>query len=94
MPPEKKLTLSNQEQSRTTLDAATTLAENITKTKTAFNVADASGLTEKTYVDLNGEEIFITKITGNIDLTSREVKMELPLLDSLSRRRNLYYQCC
>ena len=46
-------------------DAATTLAEDITKTKTAFNVADASGLTEKTYVDLNGEEIFITKITGN-----------------------------
>ena len=46
-------------------DAATTLAEDITKAKTAFNVADASGLTEKTYVDLNGEEIFITKITGN-----------------------------
>ena len=46
-------------------NAATTLAENITKAKTAFNVADASGLTEKTYVDLNGEEIFITKITGN-----------------------------
>jgi len=46
-------------------DAATTLAEDITKTKTAFNVADASGLTANTYVDLNGEEIYITKITGN-----------------------------
>ena len=46
-------------------NAATTLAENISKTKTAFDVADASGLTANTYVDLNGEEIFITKITGN-----------------------------
>lgn len=46
-------------------NAATTLAEDITKAKTAFNVADASGLTANTYVDLNGEEIFITKITGN-----------------------------
>ena len=46
-------------------NAATTLAEDITRAKTSFNVVDASGLTENTYVDLNGEEIFITKITGN-----------------------------
>ena len=46
-------------------EAATTLAEDITKTKTVFNVADASGLTASTYADLNGEEIYITKITGN-----------------------------
>ena len=46
-------------------DAATTLAEDITRAKTSFNVVDASGLTENTYVDLNGEEIFITKITSN-----------------------------
>ena len=46
-------------------NATTTLAEDITKAKTSFNVVDASGLTENTYVDLNGEEIFITKITSN-----------------------------
>ena len=46
-------------------NAATTLAEDITRAKTSFNVVDASGLTENTYVDLNGEEIFITKITSN-----------------------------
>ena len=46
-------------------DAATTLAEDISKTKTAFDVVDASGLTVNTYADLNGEEIYITKITGN-----------------------------
>ena len=46
-------------------NAVTTLAEDITRAKTSFNVVDASGLTENTYVDLNGEEIFITKITSN-----------------------------
>lgn len=46
-------------------NATTTLAEDITRAKTSFNVVDASGLTENTYVDLNGEEIFITKIAGN-----------------------------
>jgi len=46
-------------------NATTTLAEDITKAKISFNVVDASGLTENTYVDLNGEEIFITKITSN-----------------------------
>ena len=46
-------------------NAATTLAEDITRAKTSFNVVDASGLTENTYVDLNGEEIYITKIANN-----------------------------
>ena len=46
-------------------DATTTLAVDITKTKTVFDVADASGLTANTYIDLNGEELYIKSITGN-----------------------------
>ena len=46
-------------------DATTTLAVDITKTKTVFDVADASNFTENTYIDLNGEELYIKSITGN-----------------------------
>lgn len=46
-------------------DATTTLAVDITKTKTVFEVADASGLTANTYVDLDGEELYIKSISGN-----------------------------
>ena len=46
-------------------DATTTLAVDITKNKTVFEVADASGLTANTYIDLNGEEVYIKSINGN-----------------------------
>ena len=43
----------------------TTIVKDISKTTTIFDVVDASGLTAKTYIDLNGEELFIKSITGN-----------------------------
>ena len=46
-------------------DAATTLSADITTTTKTFEVDDASGLTAKTYVDLDGEELFIKTINGN-----------------------------
>ena len=46
-------------------DPTTTIAKDITKTTTIIEVVDSSGLTAKTYVDLNGEELFIKSITGN-----------------------------
>ena len=46
-------------------DPTTTIAKDITKTTTVIEVVDSSGLTAKTYVDLNGEELFIKSITGN-----------------------------
>ena len=46
-------------------DIATTLSADITTTTKTFEVDDASGLTAKTYVDLDGEELFIKTINGN-----------------------------
>ena len=46
-------------------DTATTLSADITTTTKTFEVDDASGLTAKTYVDLDGEELFIKTINGN-----------------------------
>ena len=46
-------------------EVATTTSEDITITNKVFNVDDASVLTAKTYVDLNGEELFIKSISGN-----------------------------
>ena len=46
-------------------DTATTLSADITTTTKTFEVEDASGLTAKTYVDLDGEELFIKTINGN-----------------------------
>ena len=46
-------------------DVATTLSADITTTTKTFEVDDASGLTAKTYVDLDGEELFIKTISGN-----------------------------
>ena len=46
-------------------DAATTLSADITKTLKTFEVEDASGLTAKTYANIEGEQIFIKSITGN-----------------------------
>ena len=46
-------------------EVATTTSEDITITNKVFTVEDASVLTAKTYVDLNGEELFIKSISGN-----------------------------
>ena len=46
-------------------DAATTLSVDISKTTKTFEVEDASGLTAKTYIDIDGEELFIKSISDN-----------------------------
>ena len=46
-------------------DAATTLSVDISKTAKTFEVEDASGLTAKTYIDIDGEELFIKSIADN-----------------------------
>ena len=46
-------------------EVATTTSEDITITNKVFTVEDASVLTAMTYVDLNGEELFIKSISGN-----------------------------
>ena len=46
-------------------DPATTISADITAATKTFEVVDVSGLTAKSYVDLNGEQIFIKSINGN-----------------------------
>ena len=46
-------------------DAATTLSVDISKTTKTFEVEDASSLTAKTYIDVDGEELFIKSISDN-----------------------------
>ena len=46
-------------------DAATILSVDISKTTKTFEVEDASGLTAKTYIDVDGEELFIKSISDN-----------------------------
>lgn len=43
----------------------TNISNDITTTSTVFEVDDASGLTVKTYIDLEGEELYIKSISGN-----------------------------
>ena len=46
-------------------EVATTLSTDITKTSKVIEVDDASGLSEQTYVDIEGEELYIKSISGN-----------------------------
>ena len=46
-------------------DATTTISADITKTAKLIEVEDASGLTAKSYIYVNEEEIFISSISGN-----------------------------
>jgi len=46
-------------------DVTTNISSDITTTNTVIEVDDVSGLTTKTYIDLEGEELYITKISGN-----------------------------
>ena len=46
-------------------DVLTNLTSDIVKTDTSIEVDDASSITNKTYLDLEGEQIFVTRIDGN-----------------------------
>ena len=46
-------------------DAATTVAVDATKTAKLIEVESVSGLTAKSYISINDEELFISSITGN-----------------------------
>ena len=46
-------------------DAATTVAVDATKTAKLIEVESVSGLTAKSYIAINDEELFISSITGN-----------------------------
>ena len=46
-------------------DVTTNISEDIDTTATVFLVDDASGLTAKTYIDLEGEEMYIKSISSN-----------------------------
>ncbi len=46
-------------------DVLTNLTEDIDEVTTTMNVTDGSALTVKTYVDVDDEEMYVTKITGN-----------------------------
>ena len=46
-------------------DVVTNLAEDIETTTTSFNVDSGSAITLKKYVEIGGEEMFVTKISGN-----------------------------
>ena len=46
-------------------DVLTNLAEDVDEATTTINVVDGSALTVKTYIDIDNEEMYITKITSN-----------------------------
>lgn len=46
-------------------DEITVTAEDISENITEFDVSDATGLIEKSYIQINNESMFIRKITGN-----------------------------
>ena len=46
-------------------EVETTITEDITTSTRAFDVVDASGLTAKTYIEIEGEELYINSINGN-----------------------------
>ena len=46
-------------------DAATTLTADITKIAKTFEVADGSTLTAETYINIEGEQMFLKSISGN-----------------------------
>ena len=46
-------------------DVVTNLAEDITAEAVTVNVDDGTAITVKKYVDIDGEEMYVTKITGN-----------------------------
>ena len=46
-------------------DEITVIAEDISEKITEFNVSDATGLVEKSYIQINDESMYIRKITGN-----------------------------
>ena len=64
-------------------DAATTLTADIDKTTKIIEVANASGLSANTYIDIDEEQIFIKSITGN-KLTVRRGDDKTTITDHLN----------
>jgi len=52
-------------------DEITVIAEDISENITEFDVSDATGLLEKSYIQIGEESMFIRKITGNTLLVNR-----------------------
>jgi len=52
-------------------DEITVIADNIDEEKTQFEVSDATGLIEKSYIMIDSESMFIREITGNTLLVNR-----------------------
>jgi len=46
-------------------DVVTTLSEDIDASALTINVADGTNITVKKYIEVDGEEMYVTKITGN-----------------------------
>jgi len=53
------------------VDQTTSITEDLTKTETIINVSSVSGLSEKTYININGEQMRITKIDGTSIIVER-----------------------
>jgi hypothetical protein len=52
-------------------DEITQISETISQEITEFNVVDGSVLTEKSYIMIGGESMYVRKITGNTLLVNR-----------------------
>jgi hypothetical protein len=52
-------------------DEITVIADDLDEEKTQFNVSDAIGLIEKSYIMIDSESMFIREITGNTLLVNR-----------------------
>lgn len=52
-------------------DEITVIADDLDEEKTQFNVSDATGLIEKSYIMIDSESMFIREITGNTLLVNR-----------------------
>ena len=63
-------------------DVVTNLAEDIDISTTAFNVDSGSTITLKKYVEIGGEEMFVTKISGN-KITVERGKDETTIISHL-----------
>ena len=71
-------------------DVVTNLAEDIDDAVTVFNVDSGSSVTLKKYIEIGGEEMFVTKKSGN-KITVEEEKMArlLPLISEVQKLKVL-----
>ena len=75
-------------------DAATTLAADITKTAKTFAVADGSTLTAETYINIEGEQMFLKSISGNNITVRRGEDKTAKITDSPWWNRDSRNHCC